>query len=395
MGAALVVCAGVYAWLDERADGEGSAGNAERFRVELDVPPVDAALWFVDTFPDYVTRGEDGLEPWLEGLDPRDRRFVLAMAQTLTWAWVEHELEGLADVRPIEDQAEIDALAQAATLAVRLESLNQLEVSLDVFGEQMGGRLDAYRGDASFAQGVFARLVRGATNCDGQNHLALLVLEAAVEERELGYAVELVGIEVGHEVVHVTGPELGRGVYVDAWANLEPFGLDDEHPQGVPTLGEQGWVPGLMTGETIDSVPGVPWAVVPALARRAPHPPRIYAAAVGQRVELHPPRDAPTRPVSLEIRAPSLTPKALERIDDPWRLYLYARVLDLFDDPRAPALYTRILDRSCPARGRPKNLVCAGSILFHERATTPVDGLAPYSGRDRPRTPPLPGPDSP
>lgn len=66
----------------------------EHFRVELDVPPVEAALWFADRYPEYFTSGEDGFEYWLEGLHERDREFVLAMGQTLTWAWVEHELAG-------------------------------------------------------------------------------------------------------------------------------------------------------------------------------------------------------------------------------------------------------------------------------------------------------------
>lgn len=316
-------------------------------RVALDVPPVDAALWFVDRYPQYFTSGEDGFEAWLASLDARDREFVLAMGQTLAWAWVEHELERFTASQP-------DALAREAIGVVRRKTLNQLEVNLEPLGASEGMSLLAYVGDERFADGVFARLVRGASNCEGQNHLLALVLDAAFESTDVGLDADMAGIESGHELVRVSGPALAQPMFVDAWSNLPPFVVDASKPHDAPLLAELGDPPERL-------IPGVP--------TRPPQPSAWYQQTKSTPIPVLPERDAPTMPVSLEVRAPALDPESLEQIEDPWRLYLYARVLHLYDDPRAADVYMHLLERHCSEHGWQRIYVCATSMQLRKRIT--------------------------
>jgi hypothetical protein len=325
-------------------------------RVELDVPPVEAALWFVARYPEYFTSGEDGFATWLASLDVRDREFVLAMGQTLAWAWVEHELASFVAHEP-------DGLAREAIGVVRRKTLNQLEVNLEPLGERERMSLLAYVGDAHFADGVFARLVRGASNCEGQNHLLALLLDAGFESTEWGRELDadMAGIESGHELVRVSGHPLAQPMFVDAWANLPPFTVDDSKPHAAPLLAELGDPPARL-------IPGFP--------ARPPEPSSWYAKTQSTRITVVPERDAPTMPVSLEVRAPALDPDSLARIDDPWQLYLYARVLHLYDDPRAEQLYVNLLERHCTEHGWRRIYVCATSMQLFKRVT-PADRAPP------------------
>ncbi|PRP91455.1 hypothetical protein ENSA5_55720 [Enhygromyxa salina] len=325
-----------------------------RFRVELEVPPVEAALWFVDRYPEYFTSGEDGFESWLEGLPKRDREFVLAMGQTLAWAWVERELAGF-------DERDPEGLAREATSVVRAKTLNQLEIKIEHFGaeEDEIGYL-AYVGDPRFGDGVFARLVRGGTNCEGQNHLLALLLDTALEPA-LAWApqldVNMASIRSGHELVLVTGPTLDQPIFADAWSNFPAFTVDPSRPRAAPLLGELG---------------DPPPAVVPGVPGRAPHPASFYAQSTVTSIVLVPERRAPTLPVSLEVRAPALDEASLARIEDPWRLYLFARVLHLYDDPRAASLYQLVLERYCDPPPTRRNFVCAASKALVGRAAQSV-----------------------
>lgn len=311
-------------------------------RVELDVPPVEAALWFVHRYPEYFTSGEDGFAIWLESLDARDREFVLAMGQTLAWAWIEHELSHFAE-------SDIDGRAREAISVVRRKTLNQLEVNLEPLGEWEKMSLLAYVGDPHFADAVFARLVRGASNCEGQNHLLALLLEAALESEQL--EADLAGIENGHELVRVTGSTLAQPMFVDAWSNLPPFCVDPSKPHAAPLLAEFGDPP----PRVLDGFPA-----------RPPQPASWYAKTQSTRIAVLPDRRAPTKPVSLEVRAPSLDMADLERAE-PWRIYLYARVLHLYDDPRARELYEYLLERECSEHGWQRIYVCATSMQLRKR----------------------------
>ena len=79
-----------------------------------------------------------------------------------------------------------------------------------------------------------------------------------------------------------------------------------------------------------------------------------------------PERDAPTKPVDLEVRAPSLDAESLARAD-PWRLYLYARVLHLYDDPRAREVYEYLIERECSEHTWRQIFVCASAISLRKR----------------------------
>jgi hypothetical protein len=307
-------------------------------RVALDVPPVEAALWFVARYPEYFTSGEDGFSTWLASLDARDREFVLAMGQTLAWAWVEHELAGFSEHQP-------EGLAREAIGVIRRKTLNQLEVGLEPLEQVEQISLLAYFGDEHFSDAVFARLVRGASNCEGQNHLLALLLDSAFETVDggLGLDADMAGIQNGHELVRVSGPTLAQPMFVDAWSNLAPFTVDADKPAA-------------------RLLPEFPW--------RPPQPASWYAEAERTTIVMLPERDAPTKPVSLEVRAPALDPASLERIDDPWRLYLYARVLHLYDDPRAGELYPHLLERHCMKHNWQRIYVCATSMQLRKRVAT-------------------------
>ncbi|MCA9701149.1 MAG: hypothetical protein KC431_26740, partial [Myxococcales bacterium] len=79
---------------------ESAPANHLRNRVILEAPPLEAALWFVDRYPGYFLGGETGLGSWLQTIDAPEREFVLAMAQTLTWSWIEHERPRLDGASP-------------------------------------------------------------------------------------------------------------------------------------------------------------------------------------------------------------------------------------------------------------------------------------------------------
>ena len=348
LGLATLAAAGVYLGL------RGSEPAPEHFRVESQVPPLDTALWFVDRFPNYFLSGEEGLEAYLDSLDPRDREYVLAQAQTLVWTWVEHELETI-------DTREPAALANAAAAAVRRETLNQLEFNLDSEEDESLPELNTYIEHPMFTAGVFARLVRGGTNCEGQNHLVAVLLGAGLEP-PLSWVphleAEMVGVD-RHVLVATDGLDAAQPVYVDAWSNLGAFTLDPELPRLAPSVDEFG---------------GTPPPVIPGLIGRGPRPPQEYAPALRRALPMEPGREAPTMAVALDIRAPSLDEARLERLDDPWRVYLYARVLDIYDDPRASELYRWIRNHHCEEWPARKNFVCVASAVFvaREQALPPA-----------------------
>ncbi len=303
-------------------------------RVQLDVPPVEAALWFVNRYPEYFTSGEDGLANWIASLEKGEREFVLAMGQTLAWAWVEHEIEHFR-------AHDVEGLARESVAVVRRKTLNQLEVNLEPLGESEHMSLLAYVGNPNFADGIFARLVRGASNCEGQNHLLALLLDTALEPQALD--ADMAGIQSGHELVRVTGPSLAQPMFVDAWSNLPPFTVD--------TLGALG---------------DPPERLLPEFPMRPPQPASWYAETESFPIAVFPARDAPSMPVDLEVRAPSLDEDNLERAE-PWRVYLYARVLHLYDDPRARELYEYLLERDCSEHGWQRIYVCATAMQLRKR----------------------------
>jgi hypothetical protein len=327
-------------------DDPPSYAMHEHFHVELDLPPVETALWFAARYPEYFTSGEAGLGPWLDGLDPRDRDFVIAMGQTLTWAWIEHEVAGF-------DAREPSGVAREAITVIRLETLNQLDLNAEQYPDVEGIEFNAYLGDPEFAAGVFARLVRGVSNCEGQNHLLALLLDAALERDVVGWpAIDatMAGTGSGHELVQLRGPTLAQPIYVDAWSNLPAFTVDASLPGRAPLLEELGEA-----------------AVVPGVAGRAPLSKSVYAESTGTVVELLVKRDAPSKPVDLEVRAPALDEASLARVEDPWRVYLFARILDIYDDPRAAGLYRWVIERRCGDRLRAPVFVCAASTALLER----------------------------
>jgi hypothetical protein len=325
-----------------RLDDEAPTYDMHRhFRVELDVPPVEAALWFATRYPDYFTSGETGLDEWLDGLAPNDRDFVLAMGQTLTWAWVEHELASF-------DAEDPKGLARESSVVIRRETLNQLELNVADFPDVEGIEFNAWVGDPEFSGEVFARLIRGVSNCEGQNHLVAILLDTALESDVAGgleIDAMMIGIEPGHELVRLRGPALDQPIYVDAWSNLPPFTLD-----------------------SLASLGASPPPVVPGLASRPPYTASIYAEGIEAEVEPLSDRHAPTRSVDLEIRAPALDEASLASIDDAWRLYLYARILHVYDDPRAGDLYRMVIARHCESEPpAPRRFVCEASRLLVER----------------------------
>jgi hypothetical protein len=317
-------------------------------RVAFDVTPMEAALWFANRYPRYFSSGEGELEAWLATLDPRDRVFVQAMAQTLLWAWVEHELANIDADTP-------DAVARAVIGLVRHKTLNQLELNFDRFTEAEGIELYTYVGDPGFVDGAFARLVRGASNCEGQNYLAGVLIEAALAPRwpwqpRAWFEISGVWIGSGHDLVRMHRSDFGQPMYVDAWANLPPFSVDPSRPAVAPDA----------------STFASDVALLPGMRGRPMAAPAEYASTPGVRVELLPGRDAPTMPVDLPIAAPDLAPDRLGRFG-PWRLFAFARVLHLWDDPRAAELYRYVLDHHCEPPDSQRVYVCVAAELLAKR----------------------------
>jgi hypothetical protein len=173
-----------------------------------------------------------------------------------------------------------------------------------------------------------------------------------------GVAVDMVGVP-SHDLVRLRGRELGQTIYVDAWSNLPAFVVDPSLPADAPLLSDLGEPPP---------------PVVPKAASRAPFPASSYEEGEGDYVVLLPERNAPTRPVSLKIRAPKLDRASLARVKDPWRIYLYARILHIYDDPRASDLYQLVIERECTGQPGPKNFLCTTSTLLLERTPPAAQG---------------------
>ena len=321
----------------------------DHFRVELQASALDSALWFVARYPEYFTTGEAGLLPWLDSLDPRDRVFVLAMAQTLAWTWFEHESDQFASTQPVD-------LAREASLAIRAKALSQLDVNFGEAETVEGLDLWATITEPEFAPGVFARLVRGATNCEGYAHLLAVLLDVALDARQDGpwwrpkLRSDITGLH-GHNLAMVHGPELAQPIFVDAWSNLPPFCYDRSRPATAIPLAEL-----AQHGPLIEGDPG-----------REPSPAPEYARAGPIIIDLVPERDAPTLPVALRVEAPSLDADSLARIDDPWRVFLFARVLQLYDDPRAAEVYAHLLARHCEGLRGLRPYPCMIAMTFRDR----------------------------
>ncbi|NVB42267.1 hypothetical protein G6O69_30870 [Pseudenhygromyxa sp. WMMC2535] len=285
-----------------------------RRRVALTLAPRDACLAFVARYPGYFRDGENGTGAWARGLGLRERWFMTNLAQSLVWAWVEHEMQALA---PLAE--DFDALACAAIAVLRSKTRNQLEIDLD--SEDSARRwLYATREDEGFEEEVFARLVRGASNCDGQNHLLQLLIEP-------WYRAALVGGNQGHKLLAVEVPGVFRPVFVDGWSNLPPFVLGAEGPF-----------------HTYAQLRERPESVVLGVQGRPLMSMDQYEEAGGTPITLSPRRDAPCRTWDFELEPPALDAASLDALADPWQIFLYARVLHLFDDPRAAALYERALN---------------------------------------------------
>ncbi|GEM_PF-2722880 len=281
-------------------------------RVVYEVPARDAALWFVARYPDYFTSGERGLGTWLESLPLEERTFVVAMGHTLLWDWVEHESQTIGDGR-------LESRSLAAIVALRAKTLNQLDIDI---GELEIG-LFADRDDPHFGDGVFARLVRGASNCDGQNHLLELLLNTGPD------IAHLVGLPSGHKVVRVIGRDLVQPVFVDAWSNVPPFVLSSTLRSPISMVAREGATPKPV-------VPGLPGWPLESVEN--------YSAAGGRAIDLATERDTPRQGAPLAIEPPPMDRVSLDAIEDPWQLYLFARVLQLYDDPRAGELYRRAIE---------------------------------------------------
>jgi hypothetical protein len=202
--------------------------------------------------------------------------------------------------------------------------------------------------------------VRGASNCEGQNHLLAMLLDAGFESTDWGRGLDadMAGIESGHELVRVSGGDLAQPMFVDAWANLAPFTVDGSKPHVAPLL-----------DEVVARQGDPPVRLIPEFPARPPQPSSWYAQTTSTPILVLPGRVAPTMPVSLDVRAPPLDQHSLARIDDPWRLYLYARVLHLYDDPRAGDVYLHLLERHCSEHGWQRIYVCATAMKLRKRVT--------------------------
>ena len=327
---------------------EPPPASAAEHRVLLERPPVEVALWFVHRYPSYFKSGERRIDEWLAKLDPREREFVLAMGQTLAWAWVEHELARFTATDPV-------GVAEQASVVVRRKTLNQLELNFEPLAERDHVEMAAFIGDPRFFDAVFARLVRGASNCEGQNHLLAVLIDSALEpDRVWQPRIDVRFIDVpGHNLVRVSGPPLAQPVFVDAWSNLPPFSVDPDRASAVPDVREFG---------------DPPPRLIPDRRGRPPGPPDWYARALGEHVHMAPGRHAPQVPVDLAIAPPDLSAASLARMRDPWRVYMLARVLHIYDDPRATELYQFVLDHHCDGRKRQRAYVCVAAGLLIERA---------------------------
>lgn len=196
--------------------------------------------------------------------------------------------------------------------------------------------------DRKFSDAAFARLVRGVSNCDGVNHVLMMLLIRREQDARLNQ------LEVGNEDGKPDGghtlaviPSNGGAIFVDAWADFGVMVLSESVAAGVQTLAEivQSSEPGrndLYThAQYADS-----------------H--RVYKTDYdyGERYD----------------GGPDLTiPSDLPPITDARSAYLRARVFHLYDlvDEAIP-LYEQAVEMSCV---NPMSVLCQISTIWLNRVT--------------------------
>ncbi|MEZ4451508.1 MAG: hypothetical protein R3B09_18705 [Nannocystaceae bacterium] len=312
------------------------------YRVPIDGSALDAALWMVERYPDYFEGVEgDDFTRWSASIPPHERVFVLSLAHALTWDYVDRE------ARTIAAAADLGDLGVRATRRIRDATLNQLEVSIHDGLESTAANID----DPHFFEGALSRLVRGLSNCEGQNHLLLLILDELL--RPQGARVAWIR-SAEHTLVEVTLPGHAAPIYFDAWSNLPPYVLADRSDD-----------PSIRTHAAI--VAERPFVIPGRRGRIHERPERLDPAArpweTMPRPEALPLWPGPP-PAGIDVRRPPIDVPALIAAGELRRLFYVARAHHLFGAVSDAIPIYQAIDLGCADHPAGDDYVCLSTRLY-------------------------------
>lgn len=318
------------------------------YRVDPGVPAIDAALWLVDRYPGYFDGVEgDEFAAFSAQVPAHERAFVLSLAHHLAWVWVEREAAAIFREAGGAENLSLGTLGRAATRRIRDQTLNQLEISIHDGLERTAANID----EPHYLGGVFSRLVRGLSNCEGQNHFLLLIVDAILGPRGARVAWTRTA---EHTLVEVTMPGASAPIYFDAWSNLPPYVLADRSDD-----------PSVLTHAAI--VADQPFVVPGRRGRIHERPDRLHSAGRPWERLVHP-RELPPwpgpPPAGIEIRRPVIDLARARTTDDIRRLFFAARVLHLFGEIEAAIPIYQVIDARCPDHPPGDDYVCPSTRLY-------------------------------
>jgi len=266
---------------------------------------------FARRYPDLIVDGEGAAHArFEESLPEAEALAARAVGRALVDAWIERHPLG---AEPVTEAMRI----------VRRTVRNQRQVPMEE------RHLQASQHHPRFELGTIARLMRGVTNCEGENHLLALLLAERMPVTLSDHP--------GHTLVTARS---GGVIFADAWSELPPFRAE-EHAS-LPRFGER-------FGEHAEELPFYTEgrALLRPPARSSIRLPPLPAGVHGE-LSRFPPRTPETR------------------LPHGFGAYLRARVEDLFGDPEeARARYAIFLGGYCD--GAEERWTCEAARSFGQQ----------------------------
>jgi len=143
---------------------------------------------------------------WIGKTNVATRSFVYSMDQVLLTHWLGSALSA-APAEPL-------AYLRHVVAFVREVFINQRQMRGDIF--------EGFH-DGHFWMTTFTRLWRGHVNCEGQNHLLMILLRRRFSEVELFETIDPKTHRARHSLVVFSWA--GRRVFADAWSDIPLFHL--------------------------------------------------------------------------------------------------------------------------------------------------------------------------